>query len=184
MRNAASHVGPDAARPAVSADGLRSRDAAAARTMPDVVAAHTNVAGWFNNATFVLPALGALGTGIAWAVTGSLELGGLAAFLLAVTLIFLPVIWLTWQRTPTSIVVRERGLVALHQGRVLSEFAWGDVTALRRIETLGNVRWRIDARSGDHLSIEGEIADLPTILEAVRRRAGLDEDRHASGGPP
>lgn len=155
---------------------LRARDAAAIAAMPDLLRLHTNVAGWYNNATFALPALAAFVLYVAWAIVGNLELLGFAIFLTVVTGVMLPLVWLTWQRTPTAVVLRSDGIEALHQGRSLRRLAWADVTAVRRAETMGNVRWYIVARSGDHLTIEGEIEDVPGLLAAARSLAGLPPD--------
>ena len=141
--------------------------------MPDLLRLHTNVAGWYNNATFALPALAALVLYGAWAITGTGELLGIAIFLTVVTGAMLPLVWVTWQRTPTAVVLRSAGIAALHQGRPLRQIAWADVTAVRRVETMGNVRWYIVARDGDHLTIEGEIEDVPGLLAAARSLAGL-----------
>lgn len=155
---------------------LRPRDADAVAAMPDVVRIHLYEADWYNNATFVLPLLGAVGMLIAWGVTGSLELLGLGIFLMVVTLGMLPLVFLTWQRTPTAIIVRRSAVEALHQGRTLQRLAWPDVAAVRRVETMGNVRWYVLDRDGGRLAIEGEIEDVPALLEAVRSAAGLAQE--------
>ena len=184
---------------------LRARDARVVDALSDVRATHPYEGGWYNNATFVLPLLGAIGVLIAWAVTGSLELLGLGLFLLAVTGVMLPLVWLTWQRTPTVIVVRDTSLDALHQGRPLQSLPWILVTDVRRVETMGNVRWYVvasrppdqedaDDHAADHnadasdestdesayesarIAIEGEIANVPALLHAARRLAGLPQE--------
>lgn len=159
---------------------LRARDARAVGALGDVHAAHPYEGGWYNNATFVLPLLGAIAVLIAWAVSGSLELLGLSIFLFAVTGVMLPLVWLTWQRTPTVILVREGSLDALHQGCTLQSLPWNAVTEVRRVETLGNVRWYVLAQDGERIAIEGEIANVPALLAAARRRAGLPEEPPAS----
>ena len=173
---------------------LRARDARAIEALTDVRTTHTYEGGWYNNATFVLPLLGAIGVLIAWAVTGSFELLGMSLFLFVVTGVMLPLVWLTWQRTPTVIVVRNSSLDALHQGRTLQSLPWIAVTDVRRVETMGNVRWYVVANydtKGDaqkttdasdtadqleRIAIEGEIADGPALLAAARRLARLPED--------
>ncbi len=177
---------PQHPQPAIDASAvdahprLRARDARAAGALRDVQATHPYEGGWYNNATFVLPLLGAIGVLIAWGVSGSFELLGLSIFLFAVTGLMLPLVWLTWQRTPTVIVVREASLDALHQGRTLQSLAWSQVTEVRRVETLGNVRWYVLARDGERVAIEGEIMDVPALLAAARRLAGLSEEVPAS----
>ena len=178
--------GPQHPQPAVDAAAvdahprLRGRDARAVGALGDVQATHPYEGSWYNNATFVLPLLGAIGVLIAWAVSGSLELLGLSMFLFAVTGVMLPLVWLTWRRTPTVIVVHTAGLDALHQGRTLQSLVWSDVTEVRRVETMGNVRWYVLAQDGERIAIEGEIADVPALLAAARRLAGLPEEASAS----
>ncbi|MEE9278085.1 MAG: hypothetical protein V3V06_06700, partial [Dehalococcoidia bacterium] len=156
------------------APDLRAKDAAAVAAMPDIVSTHTYEAGWYNNATFVFPLLGAVGTLIAWTATGSVELLGLSIFLFVVTGVMLPLVYLTWQHTPTAVVVRESRIDALHQGHVMETLAWHDVTAVRRVETMGNVRWYVVGPDGDHLTLEGEIAELETLLSHAARLAGVE----------
>lgn len=165
---------PDAATPtAGQTPGLRRRDAAALANLDDVVSVHPYTAHWYSNATFVLPLLAALGTLIAWAATGSGELLGISIFFAVVTLIMLPLVYLTWARTPTVIVLRRDGVDAWHQGRLLKRLAWRDVSDVRRKETMGNVRWYVVGRDEEHLSIEGEFAELEALLAGARRLARL-----------
>ena len=153
--------------------GLRHRDRAALASRHDALRAHGYEGGWFNNATFVFPVLGAIGTLIAWAVAGSTELLGISLFFFVVTGLTLPLVWLTWQRTPTVVVLRASGIEALHQGRRLQFLGWETVQAVRRVETMGNVRWYVVGAEEEHLTLEGEIADLETLLAGARELAGL-----------
>ena len=50
------------------------------------------------------------------------------------------------------------------------------MAAVRRVETMGNVRWYVIDRDGGRLAIEGEIEDVPALLEAVRSAAGLAQE--------
>lgn len=156
-----------------SAGPISSRDAAAIAARPDAFAAHGYEGGWYNNATFVFPFLAALGTLTAWAVAGGTELLGISTFFFVVTGLMLPLVWLTWQRTPTVILLRESGIEALHQGVTKHFLPWDDVSAVRRVETMGNIRWYVVGAAEVHLTLEGEIADLETLLSAARIRAGL-----------
>ena len=159
---------------------LRSRDAAVVRALPDVFGTHGYEASWYNNATFVLPFLGAVITLIAWGVVGAAELLGISTFFFVVTGLMLPLVYLTWQRTPTVVVVSQTGIRALHQGRVLQALDWSEVTAVRRVETMGNVRWYVvGSPDGDHLTLEGEIENLDALLDTARRLAGLPDAQDA-----
>lgn len=154
----------------------RPKDATAIAALPHIVSVHPYEGDWYNNATFALPLLGALGTTIAWLVAGGEELLGISLFLLAITGLMLPLVFFTWRRTPTVIVLRRAGIDALHQGRRLQSLAWPDVQALRRVDTMGNVRWYVSGPDGVHLTLEGEIADLDLLLAHARRLAGLPQD--------
>ena len=159
---------------------LRSRDAAAVRALPDVLGTHGYEASWYNNATFVLPFLGAVATLIAWGAAGSAELLGISIFFFAVTGLMLPLVYLTWQRTPTVVVVSQAEIRALHQGRVLQRLEWSEVTAVRRVETMGNVRWYVVGPDGEHLTLEGEIENLDGLLDTARRLSGLADAQEAA----
>jgi len=159
--------------PGAIAGALRPRDAEAMAARSDTIRAHSYEGGWYNNATFVFPFLAAVGLLIAWAIVGETELLGISLFFFVVTAVMLPLVWMTWQRTPTVVLVREAGLEALHQGEPRQYVPWGEVTAVRRVETMGNVRWYVVGADESHLTLEGEIADLETVLSAARRLAGL-----------
>ena len=165
--------GPAPDGPGAIAGALRRRDAAALAERPDTIRAHTYEGDWYNNATFVFPFLAAVGALIAWAIVGGTELLGIGLFFLVVTAVMLPLVWLTWQRTPTVVLVRKAGLEALHQGTPRQYLAWDEVSAVRRVETMGNVRWYIVGANEDHMTLEGEIADLETLLAEARHHGGL-----------
>lgn len=154
---------------------LRPADAAAVEAMPDVLSAHTYTAHWFSNATFVFPLLGTLGTLIAWAITGADELLGLSIFLAIVTVLMLPLVGLTWAHTATAIVVRDSTIDSLHQGALLKSLPWDDVWAVRKKDTMGNIRWYIVAADEEYISVEGEIAAIDDLLASSRRLAGIPE---------
>jgi hypothetical protein len=153
---------------------LRRRDADAVSKLPDAIQAHTYEGAWFNNATFVFPFLAAVGTLIAWAIVGGTELIGISAFFFIVTGAMLPLVWLTWQRTTTAIVLRQSGIEALHQGERRQFLPWDEVSAVRRVETMGNVRWYVLGADEEHITLEGEIAELESLLDDARALAGLE----------
>lgn len=178
----------DLVSPSVSLDGLRGRDAAAVGDRPDTVRAYGYEGGWYNNATFVFPFLAALGTLIAWGIFGGTELIGISIFFFVITGVMLPLVWVTWKRTPTVILLREGGMESLHQGASQQYLAWEEVHTIRRVETMGNVRWYVVGADEEHITLEGEIADLDDLLAAARRLAGLAPDRppgsRSAGRPP
>lgn len=158
-------------QPAAQATRDRDRDRVLALDEP-VVAVHANESSWWNNGSFALPLLGALvclGVGALFRVA---EATGFGLFLGAIALFMLPVVLLSWRNTATAIVLTSTRALALHSGTVLREVAWADVHLIDRVDTLGNVRWRIHPREGQHLAIDGEIADVPALIEEAQRLSG------------
>ena len=133
-----------------------------------VRSAHTYQASWYNNATFVFPLIAVIVAGIVWLTTGSTEAGGAAIFFLVVTGAMLPVVFITWQRQTTAVIVHEDGVTALHAGLEQQTIEWDDLRSVRRVETMGNVRWYLDGTGEDHIVIEGEIADRDLLLDEAR----------------
>lgn len=148
-------------------------DQAAIEEMDGVVAVHLNESHWWNNASFALPLLGAIvsvGFGL---LTGRAEATGFGLFLAAVTVFMLPVVLFTWRGTPTAIVLTRSRATALHSGYTLREVAWGDIDRIERFETMGNVRWKLIPHEGQHLTVEGEIADVPRLIERAQELSGV-----------
>jgi hypothetical protein len=154
---------------------LRAADAAAVAALADVVAVHANESHWWNHASFALPLLGCIGF-VAWGLLGhSAEALGFGLFLGGITVFMLPVVLLSWRGIPTTIVLTGTGAVALHDGRTLREVQWATLAHIDRVETMGNIRWRLVPHEGQHLAIEGEIADVPGLVARARELAHLPE---------
>lgn len=153
---------------------LRKRDAVTSDRLNDVLSVHTYLGGWYNNATFLFPLLAGVGTIIAWTATGSFELLGLSFFFFSVTGIMLPIVFLTWKRTPTAIIIRESGVAALHQGDVMQVLDWTEVQSVSRKETMGNVRWYITSINGNHIAIDGEIDSRHILIRTACRLAQVE----------
>lgn len=171
----------DAAPPAASGPlaALRRADREALADL-DVVAAHPNLSHWWNHASFALPLIGCvlfLAIGLA---AGSAEATGFGVFLGAVLALQLPVVWFTWRGTATAIALTREAALALHGGEVRRELRWDDLDRIERVETFGNVRWKLIARGGAHIAVEGEIADVPALVARARELAGLGDG--ADGG--
>ena len=147
---------------------LRRKDAEALLRYRGVRSAHTYQASWYNNATFVFPLLAVIIAGIIWLATGSGEAGGAAIFFLVVTAAMLPVVFITWQRQTTAVIVHEQGVTALHVGFEQQTIGWDELRSVRRVETMGNVRWYLDGAGEEHIVIEGEIAEREELLNAAR----------------
>ena len=159
------------AQPAAAALGAADRAFVAA--LPDrVVAVHANETHWWNNGSFALPLLGALACIAFGLLFGIGEATGFGLFLGAIALFMLPVVLLTWRNSATAIVLTEAAAYALHNGAVLREVRWPDVHLIDRVDTMGNLRWRLHPREGQHLAIEGEIADVPGLIETAQRLSG------------
>ena len=154
--------------PISGAADLRSKDSEALTRYPGVRSAHTYQASWYNNATFVFPLIAVIIAAIVWLVTGSAEAGGAAIFFLVVTGAMLPVVFITWQRQTTAVIVHDDGVTALHVGLEQQTIAWDELRSVRRVETMGNVRWYLDGSGEEHIVIEGEIAEREELLTAAR----------------
>jgi hypothetical protein len=149
-------------------------DDAAIAQMTGVVQVRRNLTNWYNNASFIYPLLAAIVTGVAGLLLDSFELKGFSVFLAAVTVAMLPVVYMTWVTSPTVIVLTEEAAVSLHRGRELKRIPWSAVRSVSRHDTLGNIRWKIADAEGDHLTIDKDIEDPESLVEAARRLAGLD----------
>ena len=166
-----------------SAAALGAADRAFVEACADrVVAAHANETHWWNNGSFALPLLGAVACLAFGLIFGVGEATGFGLFLGAIALFMLPVVLLTWRNSATSIVLTEAGAYALHNGTVLRQLRWADVHLIDRVDTMGNVRWRIHPHDSQHLAIEGEIADVPGLIEAAQRLSGYQPRGEATSG--
>ena len=85
-------------------------------------------------------------------------------------------VFITWQRQTTAVIVHEDGVTALHMGLEQQSISWDELRSVRRVETMGNVRWYLDGPGEEHIVIEGEIADRDRLLDEARaefeRRSG------------
>lgn len=142
----------------------------------EVVVAHRNDSHWWNHASFVLPLLGAVVFLAIGQLAGSAEATGFGIFLAVVMVLQLPIVWFTWRRTATAIVLTRTGALALHRGRTLAEVRWAELERIERVETLGNVRWRLAERGGTHIAVEGEIEDVPGLVERASALSGVEPD--------
>lgn len=152
---------------------LRASDAAVIEGLDDVVSVHSNQTSWWNNASFALPLLGAviaLGIGV---LAGKAEALGFAGFLGFVTAVMLPVVRLTWRRTPTAVVLTHTRVLALHEGRTLRDIAWSDLARIERAD-YDNIKYRLRPAEGDHLSIEAELEDVEGLISRAGELSGLE----------
>ena len=157
-------------------EGLHRDDAARVAALPDAVRAHANESHWWNHASFMLPLIGCVGLTVPGLAFGWAEAIGFGLFLGVVLVLQLPVVWFTWRGTATAIVLTERGALALHRGEVRREVRWSDLERIERVETFGNVRWKLVEHGGEHVSIEGEIADIPALIACAGELSGVEPD--------
>ena len=143
----------------------------------NVIHAHRNRSHWYNNASFSLPLLGAVTALAIGFLAGSDEAKGFGLFLLVVSLLMAPVVLWSWRATPTAILVTQSALVSLHGERELRRLPWQTIVEIERKETMGNLRWRVLDREGDHVAIEGEIEDVAGLIAEIKRRSsGIEEE--------
>ena len=157
-------------------EGLHRDDAATVAARPDAVQAHPNESHWWNHASFMLPLIGFLAFTVPGLLFGWAEATGFGIFLGVVLLLQLPVVWFTWRGTATAIVLTETGALALHRGVMRREVRWRELERIERVETFGNVRWKLVEHGGEHISIEGEIADIPALIERAGELSGVEPD--------
>lgn len=148
-------------------------DQQAIEAMDDVLAVHLNDSHWWNHASFVLPLLGAVVFVVIGLLSGTAEATGFGLFLGGITVFMLPVVLMTWRGTPTAIVLTRERATALHSGKALRAVAWADIDRIERFETMGNVRWKLIPREGQHLTVDGEITDVPGLIEHAEELSGV-----------
>ena len=165
----------DPARPSLEAglSALRREDREAITGL-EVVQAHRNESHWWNHASFALPLLGFAGFVALGLFTGSAEATGFGVFLGIVLVVQLPIVYFTWRRSATAVVLTRAGALALHGGRVLQEVRWSELARIERVETFGNVRWKLSERDEAHLAVEGEIEDVRGLVERASELSGIE----------
>lgn len=154
-------------------------DGRAAAALTGVAGVFRNQTNWYHNASFLLPLAATVLVGAVGAATRNHELLGFAAFLAVVTAGMLPIVLLTWRQTATAVVLSEDGITTLHRGRLLKSLTWSAVQTIQRRETQGNVRWAIAADSGERILLDGEIENLPALLQLAHDLSGVDLDEQA-----
>lgn len=150
----------------------RAADASAIEAMSDVVSVHSNQSHWWNNASFALPLLVAIVSIVIGLVFSSDEALGFGLFTVGVTVVLLPIVFVTWRRTATAVVLTREAAIALHQGRELLSVRWDEVAKIEAAD-YDSIRWRIRPGEGDHLNIEDELHDVEALIEHAFALSGL-----------
>ena len=145
-----------------------------------VVQAHRNESHWWNHASFALPLLGFAGFVALGLFTGSAEATGFGVFLGIVLVVQLPIVYFTWRRSATAVVLTRTGALALHGGRILQQVRWSELERIERVETFGNVRWKLGERDDSHIAVEGEIEDVPGLIARAHKLSGIEPSERAS----
>ena len=157
----------------LAAQRLRPRDAKAVTSMEAAIAAFPNTADWYNNASFVLPLVATVVVAAFGILRRNPEALGFAAFLAVITTVMVPVVLAGWRNTATAVVLTRHEIASLHSGRLLKAVEWIHVREVRQRETQGNVRWEITTDDGEALLLDGEIDDLPRVVQLARQLSGL-----------
>lgn len=158
------------------------RDLAAIEAMTEVEHVFVNDSRWWQNASFALPLGGAvLSLALGWAI-GSAEATGFGVFLLAVTVLMVPVVLFTWRSTATAIVLTREGAVALHLGRPLHELRWAELRRIDEVNYLGNTRYKLLHGEDEFMTVESEIAGQSALVEAAFALSGLERQNSGDGG--
>ena len=128
---------------------------------------------WWQNASFVLPLL--LGSvsllyGLIFENSGA---KGFGIFLLVVMVIMLPVVWLTWRSTATSIYFTDKEIIALHLGKILKKITLENLQSIETIEYLGQRRYKLVASDEIFFTIDNEFENIPEIIRTVTSRTGI-----------
>ncbi|HJM75492.1 MAG TPA: hypothetical protein QGI71_06490 [Dehalococcoidia bacterium] len=150
--------------PSPTAPGPRPADASTIEAISDVVSVHVNQSHWWNNASFALPLLVAIVSIVIGLLFSSDEALGFGLFAVGVTVVLLPMVFVTWRRTATAVVLTREAAVALHQGRELLSMRWDEVAEIEAAD-YDSIRWRIRPRKRDHLNIETELHDMEGLVE-------------------
>jgi hypothetical protein len=144
--------------------------------MSEPIAAFPNTANWYHNASFLLPLAATIAVAAFGGVRHSTETLGFAGFLAIVTFGMTPVVLAGWRHTATAVVLTRSGVVSLHNGQVLKALNWEAVRRVSGRETLGNVRWEIAAEGGETLLLDGELEDLPRLVQLARQLSGVPNE--------
>lgn len=155
---------------------LRDDDAAAIRriaTTAEVIRVHPNESHWWNHGSFLIPLIGFVLSTVIGLGAGIPELIGFGVFMGAVAIFMIPVVLITWRQTATAIVLTREAALSMHGGSLLREIPWAEVETIQLFDTLGNIRWKIFPAAGDHLTIDGEIVDMGTLVLTAHDLAGL-----------
>mgnify|MGYP007106919277 CR=1 FL=1 len=152
---------------------LQNEDQAYINNQKNVRKIYINNSYWWQNASFALPLIiGSISLlfGIIFNNSGA---KGFGVFLLIVMIIMLPVVWLTWKSTATSIFLTNKEIIALHLGKKLKKIQLDKLQSITTIEYLGNKRYKLVESIDTYLTIDSEFNDIPQMLKEIEKMTGI-----------
>ena len=87
--------------------------------------------------------------------------------------IMLPVVWLTWRSTATSIYFTDKELIALHLGKILKKITLENLQSIETIEYLGQKRYKLVESDEIFFTIDNEFENIPEIIKTITSRTGI-----------
>jgi hypothetical protein len=173
---------PTTSAPPIGVASLRGKDAAYVQALSDVVSVYANPSYWWQNASFALPLLIAVISLVVGVIFGLAEAIGFGLFCVAVTLVMVPVVLLTWRGTATSIVLTRSGAAALHEGAPIHELTWETLRRIERVEYLGNTRFKLVHGDEDRfMTVESEIQGGDALVEEAFALSGIPRQTAPAG---
>ena len=128
---------------------------------------------WWQNASFVLPLIIGSSSLLFGIILNNSGAKGFGIFLLIVMIIMLPVVWLTWKSTATSIYLTNKEIIALHLGKILKKIQLDKLQSIATIEYLGNKRYKLIENIDTYLTIDSEFNNVPQMLEEIEKMTGI-----------
>jgi hypothetical protein len=128
---------------------------------------------WWQNASFVLPLIIGSSSLLFGIILNNSGAKGFGIFLLIVMIIMLPVVWLTWKSTTTSIYLTNKEIIALHLGKILKKIQLDKLQSIATIEYLGNKRYKLIENIDTYLTIDSEFNNIPQMLEEIEKMTGI-----------
>ena len=128
---------------------------------------------WWQNASFVLPLLLGSISYIFGQIFDNSGAKGFGIFLIIVMIVMLPVVWLTWRSTATSISFTDKEIIALHLGKVLKKITLDNLQSIETIEYLGQRRYKLVESDEIFFTIDNEFDDVSEIIKTITARTGM-----------
>ena len=128
---------------------------------------------WWQNASFILPLLLGSISFIFGHIFDNSGAKGFGIFLIVVMVFMLPVVWLTWRSTATSIAFTNKEIIALHLGKVLKKITLDNLQSIETIEYLGQRRYKLVESDEIFFTIDNEFDDVSEIIKKITASTGI-----------